>query len=850
MPNQTIYFNNPTAVNEVIAARNSTFVNSNRVLRQKSNYPGVNILNTNYLPATLSNWKSIGLPTYDMFKTVQVNPKAAQASYCGVCDEDYVYYPWELGEDGPIQIPLIAGVGWTNYQNVFTTKTTVFVKQSRETGNVVMVKPMGEITGIPSTNTLFLETTGDDQTRGPFVIYDGHIYTTGQGFKYYSILKIRCSDLTLVWRADVYEPGSQYLNFGDFALNSSGFQFRTTTVLPPNPSVGRTSPLVICGASAAVQYGNASYGTTLKLFNYYTGKGQVFAYSDEGDHAVYKWKFSSITANYKAGDLLNSGSFRRASNGNLIEGTKIYYPLINGYVFQDGNPSTGIEKTSGTFNLLTGVVNPDGYEFAKFTFNNGTTFNNTNSYTGIVQNGPRQGQSVTVPGTTFYTVAASGALQDYQPVVKELYISQIGVKVLNSFEAAALSCYGASVYGNFTYDETSDTVMFGTANAYHVPYEQELFFWSTLNGSNANSYIANNPVWLGADHWMASNGTRTVLPAEPTTQQIADTRTAQRNMWTSIDNFFENNNLGSNYNRCLNDSIIGLNANNGAIKFVIPMNNMDVTDFPIQTAYGFNKTSIFHSGGFNQDCAKGCVIANINKTVGNITVNGKYLLCTNKSRLFIFDFNNLMNKITGVQGDTSLDYSKGIVSNNYIQALVWRQREGALYFVNPFNGLSFDGERLIVKYSGNVLSAVTGNEVFEAGLEKHFGYLKSPLSPSNSPTVVCFNIPEVIANLPTSASQFYKWAFVHELGVGIIDSGSIITHGDVVISGSKDGALYFIDKYTGKLINTIYNAEGMATVPCVADGVLYGYGGNTKWTPGATSMNLGSFVYMITPYGK
>ena len=58
-----------------------------------------------------------------------------------------------------------------------------------------------------------------------------------------------------------------------------------------------------------------------------------------------------------------------------------------------------------------------------------------------------------VPGINLYIRATEKDTQQYQPVVKTLYRSQIEVKVLDKFEAYELTHRCGGVYFNFCYEE-------------------------------------------------------------------------------------------------------------------------------------------------------------------------------------------------------------------------------------------------------------------------------------------------------------------------------------------------------------------------------------------------------------
>lgn len=205
------------------------------------------------------------IKTYDIFNTEMPPITANQQTHSGVCDKEYVYYAWEVGSK-ELESYLKSGTLWKDwgiYYNLITSNETIIIKQSRDTGNIVMAKRLSDITGIPTTDPTKIETTGDDITRGPFALYDGYLYTTGQSQVYPSIMKIRCSDLTLVWR-NVVNDGNLYKHVEcNPNISSSGLLMRQIIVIPPNKY--RNFPLVIASSVSALSYCTITLDTLFKL---------------------------------------------------------------------------------------------------------------------------------------------------------------------------------------------------------------------------------------------------------------------------------------------------------------------------------------------------------------------------------------------------------------------------------------------------------------------------------------------------------------------------------------------------------------------------------------------------------
>ena len=832
-----------------MSSKESAYVNEDVDSRQEVVCAGVTLVNNSYLPSPkFMNNKTI--KTYDIFNTEMPPITANQQTHSGVCDKEYVYYAWEVGSK-ELESYLKSGTLWKDwgiYYNLITSNETIIIKQSRDTGNIVMAKRLSDITGIPTTDPTKIETTGDDITRGPFALYDGYLYTTGQSQVYPSIMKIRCSDLTLVWRKVVNDGNLYKYIEGNPNISKSGLLMRQIIVIPPNKY--RNFPLVIASSVSALSYCTITLDTLFKLFDYYNGTGKVYAYKDNGDDAELLWDYSSSGKLYSPGDKLSAGSF-----GENIDEIKIYYPLKPGYEFTEGNLSNGIEKTSGTFNLLTGKINPDkSWEYGKFTFEPDTIFDDKKNYRCVVQNGPRKGKVVTVRGCKLYKKEKSKEQQQYQPVVKILYRTQINKKKLDHYEAYELSVRGGGIYCNFCYEEEKDTIIFGTGNLYHVPFGIIHDSYSKLNGDNSDEYIANNPVVNGETNARIKSGIYDPLPKVVDESVVEETRKRQLKYWSDCISLRDSANYGTDFNRTFFDSIVGLNCNNGRVEFALKTNRIDSVDHSITIGKSEAKSNVFFPNGNNQD-VYGVTIATFNnEKVGNKKVSGKYLLACTKSRLLVFDYYKLFNKIVGVN-KKSINYSEGIVTNTaFYDALIWEQKEGATDQVGVLRSFAFDGRILVRKSSGNnkkdFSSHEESNEVFEKGKEVN-GFLVSPNIPNPASFIVAHDICSIIANRPAKYGDSILWVFSNNKVFGAGESGTIGMYGPYSFFGSKSGYMFILNSLNGEVQKILYNEEGFPTCPVIADGLLYGYGGNNKWTPASVkNYSFASKIYMYTPYGK
>ena len=518
--------------------------------------------------------QQLELPEFGVFSVNNPTGSAGtQQTFNGVCDQEFVYFIWENNH----MLNYLSGshlADWhlQGYAGDYPSSTTLIVKLDRSTGKVVNYKPLGLIldqayvaagstvlaqsvvgpgvyyedasgvivvdaSGNPATvavngtvssasgykgfQTTDLSTwagTGDDTTRGPAQIYTDSdlgncLYVTGQSYKYASALKIKCSDLTLVWRRTV--PVIYTQNIGsDGNLAACHREARCILVIPPG--FGRAEPVVVVGTSANPAYGMIDTIDLNKLWAFYKSGGTISAWKDYGLTADVEpmWTMLMGPDPMKSGDAIPSTVFRQAAPGTLLPkvagvqqvmdasgfiedsdgnvSVSIYYPLTNGYAFNAGNPASALAsgcKTSGTFNLLTGrqfidftnvdlpivtILNPSlgidvkplMNEFAKFTFASGTTFSASASYTGSIQNGPYAGGSVTVTGQDILNGVPDNSgnyfpeqgIVSHQPVNRVIYLAQVG-RAMDAYEAGELNIYGGGCYLSMAYDVETDVLI-------------------------------------------------------------------------------------------------------------------------------------------------------------------------------------------------------------------------------------------------------------------------------------------------------------------------------------------------------------------------------------------------------
>ena len=537
-----------------------------------------------------NNSIELDLPEFGAFNVTGIpGVKAQQQTFQGVCDLDYVYFIWEIGQDLPVSwTGTYLGVWQAFAGNVqdWMASSVLIIKLDRNTGEIAQIQPLGlmmdqaylaagstlldqsaigpgvytaDLSGNPvkdasgnyvtaavngidknasgyvgfqSRNTgQSWAQAGDDNARGPLQLYQdtssgvNYLYLCGNAQKYASINKIRCSDLTLVWRRTI-DP--MYYAYENKSLTNAGRVMRQVMVVPPRP--GRDYPVVVTTATDNFSYSTINIIDVGKLWDYYKSGGSVQAWADYGLTASEQpmWQTLIGPTPLDVGEPLPVGLFRQVnldSSYNLmtIDGVtetidssgyiededgnvsiEVYAPLKSGYLFTDGSandPTVNGCKTTGEFNLLTGASylcfldgieaviastkgDPGNFpvqrninEFAKFPFTSdnvnvtqltGGLFDVSKNYTGIRQNGPNAGTSVTVSGYTLlqgvpdssgrYFPQQNDGSGNFQPVLKKIYLAQAlaGRAIADIYEGSEVDTFGGGCYMSIAYDNDTD----------------------------------------------------------------------------------------------------------------------------------------------------------------------------------------------------------------------------------------------------------------------------------------------------------------------------------------------------------------------------------------------------------
>ena len=1100
-----------------------------------------NIMDNNPVTAPLSVFNAAPMPA----ALTANGAGGATPTYQPVADQEYLYYVWERTNDLPNGIVNgsdLAVFVTANTHSVFG-QVCYIVKQSRDTGEIVQVAPLGQAiddyyfgtnqpTVSPVSGSLFTHTnsnaskpyrktinaqpesdwlvqgrsnqvttyittdyttydgTGDDISRGPLAYCPGtdgkgYLYITGQSLKYASVIKLRCSDLSVVWRqeksADVYLE-----KYSNKTLNTCGIQMRTLIAVPPSGS--RSTVLVVAGACDNVAYSAPDLTDDGKIFNWYNSSGEAYAYADYGSYACNVWNWCATPP---PPTVLSSNMFMANADGSLNPVLPIYYPLQSNTFF--GTLANG-DVTAGVFNLATGFEATGGlnfgqfgaypslmstglgldytygsniggttwvmtasnlgggavgtvsipmyldaknwqntFEFAKFDFTssgpnsnalsaNGSRFSAASNYLGLVQNGPNSGTLKSVSGQAIIDFAGSnidpktGVITPfYQPIVKQINVARVTSQYsnLDTFEQSELSLFGGGLWNNFSWDSNTDTVMFGTGNATHVPYAYENDTWqkaftalgndwdemaasntayqaytgsrtgasfsnlqlyanmySTITNSDRINFLlaSNNPMYIGNLTYhvlsktahapsMASGGsvTNSLWNSNLTTDQnVAVVKQLQYLYWNRLTTVRDTLNYGSLYDNNNFDSFMGVNAITGSNVFAIKTMPVDVTDHA--SGYYGAKCGIHKPDGPNQDAVGIIPVRYVNQPVdgntgsaiagyspgnqgffnmlgqttnynlyGQKTVTGNYLVCTNKSRIFVYNLDAVLSA-------SNLVGTRAYGSNINTNALVWEQKDAHNDFVLSINNFAFNGNMLLFKNFGQQTGTgsqlmpdayllgkeINGNQIngfgnvndtgrclsypvqnrwqflatvsaynipqlimyYKNNASKPLGYApvfnsppafvtqydKPPSLTGIAPTHVgtaLYNYtancggtaPSLFANTTGAAintANFVQWIYMNSgLNFGsAYDASSIFVYGDNVLQGSTN-SLKILDANFGYVNQTLRNPEGgFYCAPLVLDGIMYQYGGATKFVFDAPWIIPATQILTWTPYGK
>jgi hypothetical protein len=712
MSSQTVYFTNPAIITDLQKSVKQSFMTTVYTGTQK--VTGNDLNNSGYMPKNNEYLDKYGVASYQVSKVTPVTgiPNGISKTLNGVCDENYIYYAWEVehGDEANAQgqdLSLLLSVGLGPNSWVNGVGPTYILKVDRKTNDIVLSKHLGDITGFKTTNFTDYNQAGDDVTRGPLCIYDGHIYLTGQGQKYHTIMKIRCSDLTLVWREQVWTDSENVSPVP--GLSQGPAKMRNIAVIPPiTGAVGVRSKPMVVSLCTSTEYGTVVFNSITKLFGFLKAYGHVFAYTDNGPTVTKVWQFDTVPEFLETNDLLPVESFNLTSTGSVQDELRIHDKLVQSYSFQPGSRSgTGAAKSDGVFyffnkqyitytstGAITSLTGGSSYEYIKVDLTTGS-YNHTQCG-GVFSTGAsfvyqrcavQKGNEINVYGTGVadgqgFTGTVSGNTLLGLPVTKIFYKEQIGNKYLTEQEADSLNYYGGGLYNNITWDPVKDCVFVGSNNfsrsvlddeyrtynylrrtcatggdlTIQVPNADGLTYLKAERGVNqypANAFagVASAGAFQGKndDNVLIDNG-------EYQNNRLAFVE-KQRRMILDFDAIVSGQadfKYGPRAMRALNACVTALGVATGAPQFIFKTWITDQTEHSA-TFLGYqSNAAIYRTNGINQDMMPGTQIVTIN--------NKRYLIVGSKSRMQLLNLDAAYTgaALTAVSGESGNQFVKGI----------------------------------------------------------------------------------------------------------------------------------------------------------------------------------------------
>lgn len=792
------------------------------------------------------------LSTYAPFAVEQFPFNMLQPTFPGVADDKHVYLVLERADEAePLQDPsnTIGGINYFPWIGLFgshnwmQTSTSLIVKVDRGTGKAVLARPLGNITGIPSTDLRTFEGTGADMTRGPMVIHGDSIYTTIQSYKYAGVVKF--SKHTFELEASWYL--GQLVN-KDLPPNAQyHIQMRQVTVVPPAVEGG--NPMIVAGASGGMSYGQIVQDNLVKLKDYFTATGALHILEDQGDKLVERHTINSVARPYVSGDMLEATSFGTASDT-----TAVYVPLTEGMDMTELSSTT--PGLAGHQRLIYSIVrNPDPgtvlirkvleAKATEFVIPPGP-FSATQLYTSV-------DGTITVPGSTFL---ASGSVGIEQVVAKTLHKDHIGVyKIPTAQEATALSHFGGGFYGNFVVDAASRRIYAGTGNNYGRPIGEIRYVYErwgvpyhaasdagVVVPDSASGGVLLNP-YLGR--------------YDESGQTMAEYDALAEEYWRNFDDFLDPddpaNDLGARSNRAFYDTLFGVNVDTGTIEFAVRgLGGDDTEDHDISSAFvgGTPVMSQFMPNGKNEDMTHGAHFFEVNSTgidgldadPGKEVTATVLVTVTKSGRMQAFDLKRLPGTLEHVAGDATPDFAKGVAKNRFTDAMLFQQRDQLFsQGTTTFVGTTSDGASLVVRSheSGfaNGIKRIK-DKTYRSGV--------AALASGASKTVVwSVDVEETLRTKKMS----YKWVYDTPAS-HYMDNGSIQQVGDAILVGDGINAVHVIDARTGVETSELNVVGGSPASTMFLDSQVFVVPGNTKWVVNEADKVVATHMVTFTPYGK
>jgi hypothetical protein len=510
---------------------------------------------------------------------------------------------------------------------------------------------------------------------------------------------------------------------------------------------------------------------------------------------------------------------------------------------------------------------------------------------------------VIVPGVNLaYPYDASRNFVGYQPVIKSLYYPMVNNYVLNDAEANELCTTGGGIYTSISYDSSSDVLIIPVGNINHACYDYEVSTWNALY--EAQKVFPGQGAWAGANMLDSSYNTKILgsiasafnmynyfsnvraTPIDGTVYGYHDAsknsvQVAQKIMRYQYQYWLANKkirdrkvlNFGPYFERQCTDGFIGLSGSSGELLFKIDtQGGVDAEEHSV----GFNalssKYGVFHGAGPNQD-ANAATVVRSKEVAGGWSLTdpsgnpGAWLVAAGKSRIMVFDYNKLFNKLTPLDAyPNDKQYVNGIKKNTaFDDAIVYEELATPSHAIISYNPLSCDGKTIAFKPGVIILDGPQSLTDWSGNSINEYGHIIDPDSitvnslfgnnlSSVSSNIYAYDLANIV-NKPANSlpPRSMKWISNAEL-IGFADIAGTFIYGSNALHSCKNGELRVIDIDTGVTVQTIVNSEGFTSVPLLADGVIYGYGGTSNWTerygaPAPPRINA-TKLNMWTPNGK
>lgn len=792
----------PDRVSLFASTPHSPPVSSSSLLGGLQTWPmhGASYSNTRHLPFSVHGVNAGFMETLESFSAVLLPQPMQQTSYVGVVDETHFF---AIGRtSASITSPEVSlhptgngfGIGGAD---------TVILKVNRFTGVLEMSVTIGLTTGRLSATM-----------RGPLFAYQDHLYATS-GLQNW-VWKLRKFDLSLEWEFQlphwrINEPRME------FGLSHPIYYTMEPMVIPPR-SPQKDASIVIVPTSAGASYqshafqdaggGEASPGVPNaravnnieRLVQFHYGVGYVFGLEDNGDHAKLKYEFSGAPIRLEEGDFVPDESF--AQNETKV---KIWDIVQDELMFVDGDPSTGVPTSTGSFVYPTEIIEAPGHpevtNSGYLTFRHGEVFNSSRHYLlmNVTSSIGQHLEDVLVPGTYLLNM----------PIIKTVYKrTDLTTHRLTHGEAWGLNYYGGSFYGSSCFDLSTGVLYVPSGNGYSFPVSDQLAARAMNNLDTAMNYEdvhANflsqqakaHSMYIGGDTETAYQLSRASIAfwkdLEMRRRSIRSTRSPR-------------------YQRFFHGSVTALNAYSGSLEWGFPIIGHDQKDANIVSG---SVLGVYQEDGSNHD---------ITSVAITVVAAGKRLVAAGKMAIGIYDLDNADTGFTpSVPADFNAD--AGLTAMRYpelrVDLLMYQELQN-------FGGLVLhDGTYFILRH---MLGKMT---VAGAGVLPY-----APVD-GGSPLVPMLGMGPVVLWACDISTGTVKWLRTISLDVSLPQTslfelmsrgigahfGGVVGYGNSLVVGTQSGRYLIIDMATGLDRQTISTAGSAVSCGPIVNAQLFHLGG-------------------------